>query len=242
MEALLKAYEKSGIPFDDIALRETTTEVSDFCQTQQHLAVGSITEVMAHAFPGGASQTQLYDAVSNRVVHGVSHIISALSRDLSIRRDEVLLEERKMVKAYGAGLGKKWDIFVCHASEDKEDFVRPLSAALRESGLSVWYDEFSLTVGDSLRSKIDEGLSNSRYGIVVLSKHFFAKKWPQRELDGLVAREVAGTGPKVILPVWHGITYQEISENSPTLAGRLAARSDDGMDTVVRQLREAMGL
>ena len=68
-----------------------------------------------------------------------------------------------------------YDVFICHASEDKEAFVRPLAAILQESHLEVWYDEFALSVGDSVRRAIDRGLAQSRYGIVVLSPSFFAK-------------------------------------------------------------------
>jgi TIR domain len=111
---------------------------------------------------------------------------------------------------------------------------------MRESGLSVWYGVFSLKLGDSLRKKIDEGLAKSRYGIVVLSKHFFSKEWPQNELDGLMSREIAGT--KVILPIWHNITAEEVRNNSPILAGRVAAKSEHGLEEVISEVREAMGL
>jgi hypothetical protein len=93
-----------------------------------------------------------------------------------------------------------WDVFISHACEDKESFVRPLAEALRARGLRVWYDEFTITVGDSLRRSIDRGLANSRYGIVVLSPNFFAKDWPQKELDGLAARDsTGGTRPRTRL-------------------------------------------
>ena len=86
---------------------------------------------------------------------------------------------------------KRHDVFICHASEDKDAFVRPLAKALRSHHLAVWYDEFSLDVGDSLREAIDRGLAASEYGIVVLSPSFFCKRWPKRELNGLVALETA---------------------------------------------------
>ncbi len=86
----------------------------------------------------------------------------------------------------------KWDLFICHASEDKRDFIQPLVKKLVSCGLKVWYDDDILVLGDSLRRSIDEGLSKSRYGIVVLSPSFFEKEWPQKELDGLVAREREG--------------------------------------------------
>ena len=127
-----------------------------------------------------------------------------------------------------------WDVFISHAGEDKEEFVRPLAQALRARGLSVWFDEFTLTVGDSLRRSIDRGLAQSRFGVVVVSPHFLNKDWPQKELDGLAAREIGGT--KVILPVWHNISAEELSILSPMLADRLAALSSDGIDRVVDDL------
>jgi hypothetical protein len=69
----------------------------------------------------------------------------------------------------------EWDVFISHASEDKEDFVRLLAERLRTHGLRVWYDDFTLTVGDSLRRSIDRGLARSRYGIVVISPNFLRK-------------------------------------------------------------------
>ena len=113
-----------------------------------------------------------------------------------------------------------YDVFVSHASEDKDDFVRDFVKCLQQQGLKVWYDEFTLRVGDSLRRSIDNGLRNSRYGIVVLSEAFFSKEWPQRELDGLFAREV--NGEKVILPIWHKISKNEVMKFSPIIADMLA--------------------
>jgi hypothetical protein len=133
----------------------------------------------------------------------------------------------------------EWDAFISHASEDKEDFVRPLADSLHNGGLRVWYDDFTLEVGDSLRRSIDRGLAKSRYGIVVISPNFLKKEWPQRELDGLAAREV--NGAKVILPVWHKINADGVRSYSPTLADRRAVSSSVGIDEVTKQLLRAMG-
>jgi hypothetical protein len=127
-----------------------------------------------------------------------------------------------------------WDVFVSHASEDKETFAKPLAHALQERGVKVWFDAFTLTVGDSLRRSIDRGLAQSRFGIVVLSEAFFQKHWPQLELDGLVARESAGV--KVILPIWHDIDESRVRIHSPMLADRVAVSSARGLDHVVEQL------
>jgi len=125
-----------------------------------------------------------------------------------------------------------YDVFICHASADKSAFVRPLVKALGEANVEVWYDEKALKLGDSIRRTIDKGLSKSRFGIVVLSKAFFARSWPQYELDGLAEREFAGND-KLILPIWHGVTHQEVMEYSPPLAGRKAISSSEGIPKVV---------
>lgn len=127
------------------------------------------------------------------------------------------------------------DVFVCHASEDKDGFVRPLAERLRAHHLEVWYDEFALRVGDSLRQAIDRGLANSRFGIVVLSPAFFRKRWTQRELNGLVAREMH-EGRELVLPIWHGVDQAEIIKHSPPLADAYAINSTSGMGNVVAEL------
>ncbi len=137
-----------------------------------------------------------------------------------------------------AHVQKDWDVFICHATADKESFVRGLAEALRKVGVKVWYDDFTLTVGDSLREKIDEGLARSRYGIVVLTPNFFERRWAQIELNGLAQRQVEGR--KVILPVLHGFTIEQVREKSLTLADLVAVSSDDGLPHVVGALLRAM--
>lgn len=128
---------------------------------------------------------------------------------------------------------KTWDVFICHASEDKESFVHGLAEAMRDAGLKVWYDEFSLRWGDSLRRSIDRGLAASRYGIVVLSPAFFEKQWPQIELDGLVQREV--NGESIILPIWHNVGRDDVAHYSLPLAGRKAVCSAQGINEIAEE-------
>jgi hypothetical protein len=113
-----------------------------------------------------------------------------------------------------------WDVFISHASEDKIAVARPLAEHLRERDLTVWLDDFELRIGDNLRRKIDAGLAGSRFGVVILSRSFFAKGWPQYELDGLVTRQVSGE--QSLLPIWHDITKDEVKAQSPSLADKIA--------------------
>ena len=133
----------------------------------------------------------------------------------------------------------KYDAFISHASEDKEEFVKPLVEALQTAGYKIWYDEFTLKVGDSLRRSIDNGLKNSRYGVVVFSSAFFSKNWTQYELDGLVTREMEGH--KVILPIWHMVSKNQVQDYSPTLADKKAINSSlSTIDEIVAQLAEVL--
>lgn len=88
-------------------------------------------------------------------------------------------------------------------------------------------------------SKIDKGLANSRFGIVVLSPSFFAKNWTQYELDGLVAKEM--TGGKVILPLWHKVSKDEVMAYSPTLADKVALNTAMfTTDELVKELSDVL--
>jgi hypothetical protein len=132
---------------------------------------------------------------------------------------------------------EEWDIFISHASEDKVEVARPLANILSTKGMKVWLDESELFVGDSLRAKIDEGLARSQFGIVILSRSFFSKHWAQAELDGLAAQEARGD--KRILPVWHNLSFEEVCNHSPLLAGRLAAETKDGLRVVADRIVKA---
>jgi hypothetical protein len=132
----------------------------------------------------------------------------------------------------------EFDVFISHATEDKADFVEPLAKELRRLGLAVWFDKFTLKVGDSLRDSIETGLSRSRYGVVIFSKQFLSKNWPKAELNGLFSREMEGR--KIILPVWHNISSSEMKATLPIQADKVALRSSDGVNAVARQIVETV--
>lgn len=133
------------------------------------------------------------------------------------------------------GGSRDYDVFISHATEDKDDVVRPLAHALQARGLVVWYDEFELRIGDSLRRKIDAGIARSSFGLVVISHSFFAKGWTQYELDGLVTMAVSGK--QVLLPVWHRVSKDEVIQQSPTLADKVALRTADySIDEIANEI------
>ena len=132
------------------------------------------------------------------------------------------------------------DFFISHASEDKDSFVRLLANRLKELDCSVFYDEYTLKVGDSLRRSIEQGLRSAKFGIVVLSRNFFRKQWPAHELDALFTLEIAGR--LRILPIWHEVTSKDVMNFSPLLADKVALNTsnsslNDIADDLVSLLR-----
>lgn len=119
----------------------------------------------------------------------------------------------------------KIDIFICHASEDKIEFVEPLAIEFQKLKVSLFYDKFSIELGDSILQKINNGLSITRFGIVVFSKNFFKKKWPKDELDGLYSRE--NDKKCQLIFIWHKCDEKLINKHYPAFALRKSLKTQD---------------
>ncbi len=159
-------------------------------------------------------------------------MLPALRQDNRLRDVQV----REPVEPEGDVLGgQTWDVFISHASEDKEAVAIPLRNALAELGVTVWLDKTELRLGDSLRRKIDEGIRSSRFGIVVLSETFFGKGWTNHELDGLVTRNVAGE--QSLLPIWHALSADQVRAHSPSRADKVAlCTAGTSIDEMAKQI------
>ena len=135
--------------------------------------------------------------------------------------------------------GQTWDVFISHATEDKDTIARPLRDALTKLGVTVWLDEAQIRIGHSLRRKIDDGIRSSRFGVVILSDSFFRKGWTNHELDGLVTRTVAGE--QSLLPIWHDLTIDEVMAYSPSLADKVAMNTSDySIEDIAGQIAEVV--
>jgi hypothetical protein len=134
---------------------------------------------------------------------------------------------------------KRYEIFISHASEDKEAIAHPLKHALERLGLRVWLDVAVLKVGDSLSDSLNDGLARSSYAVVILSPHYLGKHWPNYELRGLLAKEARGH--KVILPVWHNLSRAEVEAFSLPLADKIALLSSEiGVDEMALRIRDVV--
>jgi hypothetical protein len=139
----------------------------------------------------------------------------------------------------------KWErprAFISHDSRDKAGIAEPIALQLQRFLCPVWYDQFSLRVGDSLRESIEAGLKECHKCILVLTPNFLSNKgWSKREYDTIFTREIVEQN-KVILPVWHEISAQDVYRFSPILADRVAVPWSLGVEEVARKLLQAIGV
>jgi hypothetical protein len=137
----------------------------------------------------------------------------------------------------------KWEkprAFISHDSRDKTSIAEQIAVQLQRLMCPVWYDQFSLRVGDSLRESIETGLKECHKCILVLTPNFLNNKgWSKREYDSIFTREIVEQ-KKVILPVWHEISAQDVYQYSPILADRVAVQWSLGLEEVARKLLQAI--
>lgn len=133
---------------------------------------------------------------------------------------------------------QKHDVFICHASEDKELVARPFALKLKSLGVDVWFDEFSLKWGDSLMQSINRGLRDSLFGIVVLSPNFFGKKWTEMELQALI--ELTQPNEKKILPLRYNLSHEELKKQTPLISGIISRSWDDGIEKLSDEILEIL--
>jgi hypothetical protein len=83
-------------------------------------------------------------------------------------------------------------VYLAHASEDHAALAQPLAKRLMASGIDVWLDEWEIRAGDSLRRKMEEGLSSCTHFVVILTPNSLHKPWVETEIDAGFVRAVGG--------------------------------------------------
>lgn len=141
----------------------------------------------------------------------------------------------KLTEGKVAAAKYEYDVFVSHANDNKQAFVDSLSAELNRLGIKVWYDSSVLDWGDDWKAKIEEGLTKSRFGIVVLSPQFIDREWTTKELQRLLNRQNE-RHEKVVLPLLYNLTVEEMKVKYPDLApiqARTISEDEDAKDVVI---------
>lgn len=127
-------------------------------------------------------------------------------------------------------------LFISHASEDKDSFVRQLASALQDSGIDVWYDEYEIKPGMSIRESVDRGLASCDVGILVFSKWYFKKKWTIWELNGLIQKMLNNSA--TLIPIYFDISHEEIFRISPSLSDIMGIRFANDIKNVAKKVSE----
>lgn len=163
-------------------------------------------------------------------------------------KDDVnkLFEESKKLGLYVQYFGPEWAeersalekplAFISYDSQDRELIARPLALKLAGLGVPVWFDEFSLKVGDSLREKIEHGLKETKKCILIVTTHFLSNEgWTKTEFNSVFTREILEES-SVILPVWDKVTVKEVYEYSPSLSNKMALKWEEGVEVIAKKL------
>ena len=130
--------------------------------------------------------------------------------------------------------------FISHDTRDKDSLVRELALEMSKLMCPVWYDEYSLKVGDSLRASIERGLKETTKCVVVLSPNFLSNDgWGKAEFDSVFTREILEKN-NVILPVWHNVNVHAVYDYCPRLADKVGLNSDVGPKELARKLVHAV--
>ena len=131
--------------------------------------------------------------------------------------------------------------FISHDSRDKEAVAKPIAIALQKFQCPVWYDEFSLKVGNNLRTTIEKGLKECKKCVLILSPSFFSNNgWTKTEFDSIFTRQILEE-TDLILPVWYNVTKHEVYDYSPSLLNIKGLDWNKlGSEEVCRQLHRAI--
>ncbi len=125
--------------------------------------------------------------------------------------------ERKIVPAYQARTLPAYDVFLSHANADKQSFVDDLNSSLEKLDIKIFYDKKSLEWGDKWKERILDGTKKAEFAIIVISENFFDREWTEKELNEFLNRQNRN-GQKLILPIVHNITNDDLNKKYPTIA------------------------
>jgi TIR domain len=128
------------------------------------------------------------------------------------------------------------DVFLCHASGDKQRYARPLAKALARRAVSCWIDEAEIEIGDSIIDAVNTGLRLSHFVLVIITEESLSRRWPQRELNAALYKEMI-SGRTVVLPVL-AISPARWIEEYPLLADKLFLKWSEGLESLAEAIAQ----
>lgn len=106
----------------------------------------------------------------------------------------------------------EYDVFVSHASADKENYVQELQESFKKLGIKIFYDADTIEWGDDWERKIKNGLEKCRYGVIVVTKNFYNRIWTEKELKSFLIRQ-NNNCENVILPILYNTSIDELKKH-----------------------------
>jgi hypothetical protein len=162
----------------------------------------------------------------HRSLDAFSQLITCLT---SISKDQDFIDRmngisKTTVPQYKARMLPEYDVFLSHANADKPEIVEDLNSSLKKLGVKIFYDKESLEWGDNWKQRILDGTKKAEFAIIVISENFFGREWTEKELNEFLNRQNRN-GQKLILPILHNITSQQLREKYPAVADIQAVES-----------------
>lgn len=164
----------------------------------------------------------------HRGLGAYGELVAALT---SVSKDRKFIDKMNGVQEvsvpkYQARAIPEYDLFVSHASKDKEELVESLYRSLDKLGIKIFYDKESIEWGDKWKEAILDGVNKAEFAIIVISENFFGREWTERELNELLSRQNRN-GQKIILPILKNITMEQLQQKYPSVADIQAIDSKD---------------
>ncbi|WP_220035383.1 toll/interleukin-1 receptor domain-containing protein [Curtobacterium sp. MCPF17_018] len=150
------------------------------------------------------------------------------------------MRDLEPVRAAVATRTQVHDVFLCHAWPDRQADAKDLYDLLSGEEVSVWFSEVTLKLGTDMRVAIDKGLATSRIGIVLVTPAMLDKLRTDRsvassELSALLRRSL-------LVPVLHGVSFEELDQVSPMLASRGGlSTKEDPLAVIAEKIAELVG-
>lgn len=176
----------------------------------------------------GYEKLQMYGVLAQAISYISGAILTLSESGKTYFEDKELAEERveNDSKIEIKEVRKQYDVFISHASKDKNVYVDSLNAAVRKLGLNIFYDTDVLSWGDNWKQVIIDGTKSSEFAIIVISNNFFDREWTERELGEFLSLQNE-KHQKIVLPLLYGISLDRLKEHYPELGDIQCVSADE---------------
>lgn len=132
------------------------------------------------------------------------------------------------------------DAFLSHADEDKQSIADELFERLKNDKFKIWYDR-SIKTGQSIPEKINEGIKQSKNGIVIFSKYYEKSRWCKEEFAALTYKSKSCQNFEIII-ILHNYDFDTFKKNYPLHAHRLIIPSKLGMNKIIAEVESQLNI